>query len=111
MILQAPQSRTVTVGSTIQFSCTAVGNVFWQINDAQVQTQQVVDLFASVGITVPLSTPSYSVVTINASLTTNGTTVQCLVGEIGNITVLNRSDTAELLVFGKLCTYPGLMSI
>ncbi len=100
-ILQPPQSVSASVGTTTNFSCTAVGNVFWEINGAQISMQSMVEAFARAGIFVPLSTPDHSTVLINATQTTNGTTVRCLVEEPGNIQILNASARAQLLVFGK----------
>ena len=92
------------LGSNASYSCTAIGNVFWRINERDVVGQIRVDNLARFNIFAPLPTANHSTVIITATPTNNSTltSVQCRVEEVGGITLLNSSVTVGLLVYGKL---------
>ncbi len=100
--MEAPETAVVPLGSFANFSCTAVGNVFWEVNGGQVVTQDRVNVFAAVNIFVPLSTPNHSIVVINVTAINNGSSVACLVELEGDdVRILNRSATVRLIAYGK----------
>ncbi len=99
--MEAPKTAVVSLGSIANFSCTAVGNVFWDVNGAQVGNQERVNIFAAANIFVPLSTPDHSTVMINVTTTNNGSNMTCLVELEGDIRILNRSAVARLIAYGK----------
>lgn len=82
-IVSPPEPATVTVGSNATFSCTAVGEVVWRVNDRIVDSPILVNAFASIGILVPFPIQNHSVLTVITSsdtiAVTNGTTIQCMV--------------------------------
>ena len=89
------------MGSAATFTCRARGHVFWSINGQQVGSQASVDRFQANNVSVPLSTSSESSVVIRpVSVNHNGTTLQCLVEELGRLDILNRSKIVELFVIG-----------
>ena len=94
-------SVVAPLNSNASFQCTANGSVFWNINGGQVTSPEVAQSFATFDIFAPLSTPYHSEVIINATERNNGTEVQCLVEEEGNIRVLDRSEVVTLQVFGE----------
>lgn len=101
-ILESPEPAVVPLGANASFTCSAVGSVFWAINSGQVQSLSQVQHLATLNIFVPLSTPSTSEVVITASLVTNGTLVECLVEEEGDVAILNRTETVLIKVYGRL---------
>ncbi len=96
-ILEHPQSTSVIVGSAANFSCTAVGHVFWEINGMQAATDPEREMFANNGIFVPPSTYATSTVIINATAANNGTTLRCFVEAT---TIVNITDLATLTIQG-----------
>ena len=64
-------------------------------------SHEIVESLATFNIFVPLSIPFHSEVIIAATETNNGTRVQCLVEEEGDIRILNRSNVVTLLVVGE----------
>ena len=114
-ILQAPESVQINAGEgEATFTCRAVGNVVWSINDVNIVDQNQLGPLAEAGINVPPSTPSESTVRIAAFESLNGTTVQCLV--FHNMSLLSSTDTVQLLVFpGKfhfiVCMSRGSYSV
>ena len=100
-IIESPESALVPLHTNISFTCSAVGNVFWSVNGLQVQTPRSVQAFANAGIFVPLPTSSVSGVTITASMSNNGTALECLVEEEGRVDILNQSGIVQMLAYGE----------
>lgn len=103
-IVSAPKPAVVPLGSNASYSCTAIGDVFWRINEMEISVQSQVDNLAQSNIFAPLLTANHSVVIITATLVNNVSTiaVECLVAEEGQLRVLNRTGTVGLLVYGEL---------
>ena len=97
------------LGSNASYSCTAIGSVFWHINERDVVGQTRVDNLFRFNIFVPLPTANHSTVIITATPTNNSTltTVQCRVED--GFTLLNRSDSVGLLAYGELIKYHNYM--
>lgn len=73
----------------------------WSVNGRMIETQTFADLFATIGIFVPLPTPNHSVVTVHATPEINGTTFQCLVFMANPFPFTNASEEVQLLVFNN----------
>lgn len=102
----------VPLGSTTTFTCVVIGNVFWTVNNGQIQTQSQVDDLAKANISVSLSTPNRSEVIVYASIANNATTYRCLVEEApGAIKVLNRSESVKLIVYGECLHYYATVQV
>lgn len=108
-IVSAPEEAVVPLDSNASYSCAAIGNVFWRINDREVTGLSAVSDLAEFGIFAPLSTPNNSMVIITATLANNDSiSVQCRVEQEGTIDVLNRTEIVGLLVYGE--SIPIIMS-
>ena len=95
---------TAPLGANATFRCTAVGRIFWEIDNVQILTEDLVAGQRGVDRFVPLSTVNHSEAVLTATLVNNGTVVQCHVKEfevVGPPLLLNSSEEVSLLVFGK----------
>lgn len=100
--MEGPETAVVPLGSIANFSCTAVGYVFWEVNGAQVTVPSQQNLFAASAIHVPFSTQNHSIVTVNATASNNGSNLTCLVERRpGALEILSRTVTARLIAYGK----------
>ena len=101
-MFESPKTAFVPLGGNATFSCTVAGYVFWEINGAQVITQEIAHLFAVAEIYVPLSTPNHSVVVATATVRNNGSNVTCLVERVAaDIAILSRSTSVQLIAYGE----------
>ena len=97
----------VPIGSNVSFACNATnGSIIWEINDLQIIGRNQQGIFNDFNIFSPLPTVGYSVVNVtNATYIHNNTTFVCVVESVRNNDnapiILERSDTVELLVYGK----------
>ena len=102
MITQPPEKVTAALGTNATFSCRGSGDIIWEIDGTQVQTQPFVQSFADVGVYVPLPTPSVSELIMTATETNNFTrSVMCLVDPGIGVGEVDESDSVHLTVFGE----------
>ena len=87
----------MTLHSIANFTCSAAGDILWEVNGAQVSSMSTASTFATFGITVPLLTYGTSTVLINATSQTHGTTMRCLVVR-GGLRIVNSTTTVNLTV-------------
>ena len=95
---------TAPLGANTTFRCTAVGRIFWELDNVQILTEDLVAGQRGVDRFAPLSTVNHSEAVLTATLINNGTVVQCHVEElevVGLPLLLNSSEEVSLLVFGK----------
>ena len=97
----------VPIGSNVSFACSATnGSIMWEINDLQITGRSQQGIFNDFNIFSPLPTVGYSVVNVtNATYEHNNTAFECVVEGVRNDNnapiILEKSDTVELLVYGK----------
>ena len=105
MISQPPVSTTAALGTNATFSCRGAGSVLWQINGTQIRDASQVPNFESILVFVPLPRPSSSELIVTATEVTNATLeIMCVVDPGIGLGDLVRSDTVQLLVYGRyLC--------
>ena len=108
-ISQPPVCTTAALGTNATFSCRGTGSVLWQINGTQVRDASQVPNFESILVYVPLPRPSSSELIVTATEGSNATLViTCVVdpgiGMGGEV----RSDTVQLLVYGRYLCYAGM---
>ena len=105
LIAVPPESATAALGTNATFTCRGNGDVFWEISGTQVQTEQLVQLFAVEKVYVPLPTPSISQLIMTATEMNNFTrTIQCLTVDPGvgvGPYAYEKSDPVHLLVYGE----------
>ena len=96
-----PQDTTVFINMTGMFSCEASGGdyIFWRVNgttfsDLPSETQNDLDVNP-----VGIITSGLSTLTITARSVYNGTTVQCVTGDIGGDVV--ESENVTLTIQGN----------
>ena len=103
-ILEAPVQTTAPLGANATFRCTVVGRIFWELDNVQILTEDLVAGQRGVNRYVPLSTANHSEAVLTATFMNNGTVVQCHVEEfevVGPPLLLNSSEEVSLLVFGE----------
>ena len=100
---------TAALGTNATFSCRGDGDIFWEVSGTQIQTEQLVQLFALEKVYVHLPAPSVSQLIMTATEMNNFTrTIQCLVDPGVRVGPLEVSSTVHLLVYGE---YTDIYSI
>ena len=102
LITQPPESMTAALGTNATFSCRGDGYIIWEISGTQVQTKQLVQLFALEKVYVHLHAPSVSRLIMTATEMNNFTrTIQCLVDPGIGAGPVEVSSAVHLLVYGE----------
>ena len=102
MITHSPKNATAALSTNATFSCRGNGEILWEIDGTQVLTEDLVQLFAELGVYVPLPTPNVSELIMTATEMNNFTrTIQCLVDPGIGVGQLEESDLVRLLVYGE----------
>lgn len=101
-ILETPVQTAAPLGANATFRCTVVGRVVWEIDDAQILTEEQVEFQRRSNRFIPLSTPGHSEAVLTATSVNNNTAVQCHVEEMeGALSFLRSSEIVTFLVFGE----------
>ena len=95
-ILVSPRNQTVPVDSVARFTCRTTSFVVWQVNNVQLLSMFIEEIFRLRGIT--LDGENGSVLLVNATLRNNGTKILCLTGSELTVT----SKIVIMTVFGEL---------
>ena len=102
LITQPPENITAALGTNTTFSCRGNGEIRWEVGGTQVTTEQLVQLFAELGVYVPLPTPNVSELIMTATEMNNiSRTIQCLLDPGIGVGQLEESDPVHLTVFGE----------
>ena len=96
-IVEHPQNQTAPVNSVVRFTCRTTSFVLWEINGAQLSSDNAED-FKQRGITV--ENENESVLLVNATLRNNGTKISCLTG-LDRTSLNVTSEVAVLTMFGE----------
>ena len=91
--------QTVPVNSVARFTCRTTSFVVWQINGAQLSSDNA-EVFKQRGITVEYDQENESVLLVNATLRNNATTILCRTG-LDHTSLNVTSEMAVLTVFGE----------
>ena len=104
LITKQPENITAALGTNATFSCSGNGEVRWEINGTQVLTEEFVQLFADIGVYVPLPTPNVSELITTATEMNNFTRkVICQVDPGFRVGKIEDSYPVYLLVYGEWC--------
>ena len=102
MITQPPKKVTAALGTNATFYCHGNGDIIWEVNGTQVQTELAVKLFVHEKVYVPLPTPNVSELIMTATEMNNITrTIQCLVDPGIGVGPHEESNCVHLIVFGE----------
>ena len=102
LITQPPENVTAALGTNATFTCRGNGKVLWEVDGTQIMTEQQVQLFAEVGVYVPLPTPSVSELIMTATEMNNFTrSIICRVDPGIRVGAVEKSDPVHLTVFGE----------
>ena len=103
VLAEVPLSTTVLVGSTAEFRCssnTPVNSLQWRVDGLFINNQEIIDrgfTEEAQNLDGIISTTLFAL----GSVSNNGSSIECVVLEIGNLQTL--SDVASLTVQGKHC--------
>ena len=112
LITQPPENITAALGTNATFSCRGNGEIVWEVAGTLVSTEWFVQLFAEVGVYVPIPTPSVSELIMTATEMNNATkTIQCLVDPGIGVGEVEESDPVHLTVFGEYRSIFTMISI
>ena len=106
LITQPPKNITLAFGTNATFTCRGNGDVFWEIDETQVRTEQLMQKFALEKVYVPLPTLRVSQLIVTATELNNFTrTIVCFVEPSTVVGSSEESDPVLLLVYSMIAHY------